>query len=146
MKEVRNTLGKKVISTADIEENMKKSEVVKHKLKIKFKVVETIILAAISSVLLYIQFASDTGIVYLTRTNEFEGAYTYVDYDGIAQYIYPVDNWITLFKSTLAYRFSYKFESLTPVMLVLLAIVILATLINVQIYKRELKKINVVGE
>lgn len=146
MKEVRNTLGKKVISTADIEENMKKAEVAKHKLKTKFKAVEAIILAAISSVLLYIQFASDTGIVYLTRTNEFEGAYTYVDYDGIAQYVYPIDNWITWFKSTLAYRFSYKFESLTPVMLVLLAIVILATLINVQIYKRELKKINVVGE
>lgn len=140
MKEVRNTLGKRVISTADIEENMKKSEVVKHKLKIKFKVVEAIILAAMPLVLLYIQFASDTGIVYLTRTNEFEGAYTYVDYDGITQYVYPIDNWITWFKSTLAYRFSYKFESLTPVMLVLLAIVILATLINVQIYKRELKR------
>ena len=140
MKEVKSTLGKKVISTADIEENTKKAEVVKHKLKIKFKVVEAIILAAISSVLLYIQFASDTGIVYLTRTNEFEGAYTYVDYDGIVQYVYPIDNWITWFKYTLAYRFSYKFESLTPVMLVLLAIVILATLINVQIYKRELKR------
>lgn len=146
MKEAGNTLGKKVISTTDIEENLKKAEVVKRKLKIKFKVVEAVILVAISSVLLYIQFASDTGIVYLTRTNEFEGAYTYVDYDGIAQYVYPIDNWITWFKSTLAYRFSYKFESLTPVMLVLLAIVILATLINVQIYKRELKKINVVGE
>lgn len=146
MKEVRGTLGKKVISTADIEENMKKAEVAKHKLKTKFKAIETIVLVAISLVILYIQFASDTGIVYLTRTNEFEGAYTYVDYDGLTQYVYPIDNWITWFKSVLAYRFSYKFESLTPVLLILLAIFMSITLINVIIYKRKLKKINVVDE
>lgn len=146
MKEVGNTLGKKVISTADIEENMKKVEDAKHKLKTKFKAVETVVLAVISIVMLYIQFASDTGIVYLTRTNEFEGAYTYVDYDGITQYVYPIDNCITWFKSTLAYRFSYKFESLTPVILVLLAAFILVTLINVLIYKLELKKINGIYE
>lgn len=146
MKEVRSTLGKNVISTADIEENMKKAEDAKHKLRTKFKAIEVIILVVISLVILYIQFASDTGIVYLTRTNEFEGAYTYVDYDGLTQYVYPVDYWIVLFKSTLAYRFYYKFESLTPVILVLLAAFILVTLINVRTYKRELKKINAIDE
>lgn len=146
MKEVRNTLGKKVISTTDIEENLKKVEMAKHKIKTRFKAVEVIVLIVIASVLLYIQFASDTGIVYLTRTNEFEGAYTYVDYDGLTQYVYPIDNWITWFKSVLAYRFSYKFESLTPVLLILLAILMFITLINVIIYKRKLKKIDAVVE
>ena len=146
MKEVRNTLGKKVISITDKEEILKKVETAKCKLKTRFKVVEVVTLMAISSVLLYIQFASDTGIVYLTRTNEFEGAYTYVDYDGLTQYVYPIDNWITWFKSVLAYRFSYKFESLTPVLLILLVIFIFITLINVIVYKRKLKKINSIDE
>lgn len=141
MKEVRSTLAKNIISTIDKEESLKKIETVKHNLKVRFKAIEAIILAAISLVLLYIQFASDTGIVYLTRTNEFEGAYTYTDYDGLTQYVYPIDNWITRCKSLLAYRFSYKFESLTPVLLILLAIFILVTLINVLVYKYKLKRL-----
>lgn len=146
MKEVRSTLGKKVISTTDKEEILNKVKAAKCKLKIRFKAVEVVILMAIASVMLYIQFASDTGIVYLTRTNEFEGAYTYVDYDGLTQYVYPIDNWITWFKSVLAYRFSYKFESLTPVLLILLSIFIFITLINVIVYKHKLKKINKIDE
>lgn len=134
-------MGKNVISTIDKEESLKKIETVKHNLKARFKAIEAIILVAISLVILYIQFASDTGIVYLTRTNEFEGAYTYIDYDGLTQYVYPIDNWIIRCKSLLAYRFSYKFESLTPVLLILLAIFILVTLINVLVYKYKLKKI-----
>lgn len=135
-------MGKKVISTTDKEEILNKVKAARCKLKTRFKAVEVITLMAISSVLLYIQFASDTGIVYLTRTNEFEGAYTYVGYDGLTQYVYPIDNWITWFKSVLAYRFSYKFESLTPVLLILLAIFVFITLINVIVYKRKLKKID----
>lgn len=146
MEEVRTTLSKKVISTTDIEENLKKVEAAKHNIKMRFKVIEVIVLMIIASVLLYIQFASDTGIVYLTRTNEFDGAYTYVDYDGLTQYVYPIDNWITWFKSVLAYRFSYKFESLTPVLLILLSIFIFITLINVIVYKHKLKKINKIDE
>lgn len=146
MKEMRSTLGKKVISTTDKEEILNKVKAAKCKLKIRFKAVEVVILMAIASVMLYIQFASDTGIVYLTRTNEFEGAYTYVDYDGLTQYVYPIDNWITWFKSVLAYRFSYKFESLTPVLLILLSIFIFITLINVIVYKHKLKKINKIDE
>lgn len=134
-------MGKNVISTIDKEESLKKIETVKHNLKARFKAIEAIILVAISLVILYIQFASDTGIVYLTRTNEFEGAYTYIDYDGLTQYVYPIDNWIIRCKSLLAYRFSYKFESLTPVLLILLAIFILVTLINVLVYKYKLKRL-----
>lgn len=134
-------MGKNVISTIDKEESLKKIETVKHNLKVRFKAIEAIILVAISLVILYIQFASDTGIVYLTRTNEFEGYYTYIDYDGLTQYVYPIDNWITRCKSLLAYRFSYKFESLTPVLLILLAIFILVTLINVLVYKYKLKRL-----
>lgn len=139
-------MGKKVISATDKEEMSRKVETAKCRLKTRFKVIEVIVLMVIASVLLYIQFASDTGIVYLTRTNEFDGAYTYVDYDGLTQYVYPIDNWITWFKSVLAYRFSYKFESLMPILLILLVISILITLINVLMYKHKLKKINKIDE